>query len=74
MSINVDKLGALMVGVGITFFISAIAAWGTHIIVAIQALVGTETVSVGYGVLLAVGAFMPPVGVIHGYGIWFGAW
>lgn len=56
------------------FVVSPIVAWLTHIYVAIQALVSDAAVSVGYGILLAVGAFMPPVGVVHGVGIWFGWW
>ena len=42
-----------------------IAAWLTHIIVCIQNEVY---------LLLIAGAIVVPVGVIHGIGIWFGAW
>jgi hypothetical protein len=44
--------------------IAAIAAWITHVIVCIQA---------SAWVLLAFGCIIAPVGVIHGVGIWFGA-
>ena len=44
------------------FFIS-IAAMVTHIIVCIQAST--------WGLLIA-GALLPPIGVIHGIGLWFG--
>lgn len=44
-------------------FISAIPAWFTHIIVCLLA---------EKYLLLLVGAIIAPVGVIHGWGIWFG--
>lgn len=40
-----------------------IAAWVTHIVACIQA---------GAYILLAIGALLPPVGVIHGVMIWMG--
>lgn len=49
---------ALIVVVGL------IAAWMTHIIVSIQ------TAS---WILLLAGALLFPIGIIHGIGIWFGA-
>lgn len=61
---------ALMVGA----FFTCVAAWVTHIVVAISVLIGGSSISIAYGILLAVGVFMPPVGVIHGIGVWFGAW
>jgi hypothetical protein len=45
--------------------LSAAAAWVTHIIVCIK--------SASYLFLFA-GAVLPPIGVIHGYGVWFGVW
>lgn len=45
--------------------LSAAAAWVTHIIVCIK--------SASYLFLIA-GAVLPPIGVIHGYGVWFGVW
>jgi hypothetical protein len=48
------------------------AAWLTHVIVAIKAI--TATISTAYALLLIVGVFFPPVGVIHGIGVWLGAW
>jgi hypothetical protein len=65
------------VGAGITafvFVVGLIAAWITHVVVTISVLVSGASVSIAYGILLAVGVFMPPVGVIHGIGVWFGAW
>ena len=40
-----------------------ISAWLTHIVSCLMA---------GAYVLLLAGALVPPVGVIHGIGIWFG--
>jgi hypothetical protein len=45
------------------FGIAIVAAWITHIIVCLSAA--------NYLLLLA-GALIFPVGVIHGFGIWFG--
>lgn len=49
----------------ILFWFSLIAAWLTHVI---------HCISNGELVLLLAGAIAAPVGVIHGVGIWFGAW
>jgi hypothetical protein len=56
------------------FVCALVAAWITHVVVTISVLVSGTSVSIAYGILLAVGVFMPPVGVIHGIGVWFGAW
>ena len=42
-----------------------IAAWITHIVVCFK--------SGAWGFLIA-GAIMPPIGVVHGTGAWFGWW
>jgi hypothetical protein len=42
---------------------ASIAAWLTHIIVCLKA--GS------WGFLIA-GAVLPPIGIIHGLGLWFG--
>ena len=47
------------------FIITSISAWMTHVITCIQ----TEQ----WGFLIA-GAIAAPVGIVHGVGIWFGAW
>lgn len=43
---------------------TAIAAWITHVVSCIKAG------SIG---LLLLGAFIPPIGVIHGWMVWLGA-
>lgn len=52
---------------------ASVAGWITHIVVTIQYPTDGGD-SVAYAALLIVGAFMAPVGVIHGWGIWLGAW
>lgn len=58
----------------IAFVVSLFAAWGTHVVVSILALTGDASVQLGYGFLLLAGIVFPPLGVIHGYGVWFGIW
>ena len=50
--------------IGVLLGIACIAAWLTHIVATIKA---------GAYVLLLAGALVPPVGVIHGVMVWFGA-
>ena len=45
------------------FLLSCIPAWITHVI---------YTISNELYILLAIGAIIPPVGVVHGFMIWFG--
>ena len=45
--------------------LTALAAWVTHVVVCIKAA--------SYLFLIA-GAILPPVGVIHGWGVWLGVW
>lgn len=47
------------------FVASWVAAWGTHIIVCILT---------HQWLLLIAGAIVFPVGIVHGYSIWFGVW
>ena len=49
----------------IGLMLSIIAAWITHIVVCFKAAM--------FGYLIA-GAIFFPIGIIHGYGIWFGWW
>lgn len=71
-----DVLAASGVLAMVAAGIAAIAGYITHIIVAISVLAGSTQsgVSLGYGFLLAVGVIVPPVGMLHGIGVWFGAW
>lgn len=47
------------------FVLTMFAAWLTHVIVCIQT---------SSWVFLLAGAICAPVGVVHGIGLWFGAW
>lgn len=58
-----DGLTAGCLGLMIVMILLSIPAWITHVITTIQS---------EQWVLLVVGAFVPPIGVIHGWGIWFG--
>jgi len=53
------------------FFLSCFAAWLTHVVWIISMLL-LPTIPTGHIVIGVLGAFMPPIGVIHGFMIWFG--
>lgn len=55
------------------FAVAGVAAYVTHVIVAVSALAGGTAVA-GYAVLLVLGLLVPPIGAVHGVGVWFGAW
>lgn len=57
----------------IAFVVALMCAWATHIAWTISILVSDAGATVGQMVLAGIGAFMPPVGVVHGLMIWFGA-
>lgn len=47
----------------IAFIFTWIAAWVTHVLVCIKAAAW---------VLLVIGIVVPPIGIVHGVGVWFG--
>lgn len=49
----------------IVIALTCLAAWVTHVIVTIQA---------SQWIFLLAGAIFAPIGVVHGIGVWFGAW
>ena len=55
--------------VGVTAIVAMVSipvgAWGTHVIYCIQK---------EEWVFLIAGAIAAPIGIVHGIGIWFGAW
>ncbi len=55
----------IIIGIWMLVAISTIPAWITHVVVCIKA----ET-----WIFLLAGAVFAPIGVIHGWGVWFGAW
>lgn len=58
---------------GAVFVISCIASWLTHVVWIIAKLAGNAGATAGQIVLGILGSFVPPIGVIHGFMIWFGA-
>lgn len=55
------------------FFVVGFAAWATHIVWVIGKLAGSAGITGGQLLLAFLGSFIPPVGVVHGVMIWFGA-
>lgn len=55
----------------IALAVAPIAAWLTHIFWTVGALFGDDPVTTQQYVLMALGAFIPPIGVIHGLVLWF---
>lgn len=51
--------------VNVSFLLILFIAWLTHII--------TCLVAASWGFLIA-GAICFPIGIVHGVGVWFGAW
>ncbi|OJH53506.1 hypothetical protein ATN81_19150 [Agrobacterium pusense] len=56
--------GSLLALIPISAIVAAAAAWVTHVYVCIQA---------SAWILLAFGCVVAPVGIIHGVGVWLGA-
>lgn len=54
---------AVLLGIGMAVW--GVAAWITHVVVCLKAA--------SWGFLIA-GAIFFPIAIIHGTGIWFGAW
>lgn len=55
---------ALAIITAFALFATVVSAWVTHVIVCIKA---------SAWILLAFGCIVAPVGVIHGIGVWLGA-
>ena len=60
-----DALEVLGTLIGLALGLSCLAGWLTHVFICLAA---------GKWGFLLVGIFAPPIGIIHGIGIWFGAW
>lgn len=56
----------------IAFVLGIFTAWATHVIWIIRVLASDQGATAGQMVLGAIGAFIPPVVVIHGLMLWFG--
>lgn len=68
-----DALGLGLVLAFIGSIAACIGAWVTHLVWVIGKLAGDGGVTLGQVILGILGLFVPPVGVIHGIMIWFGA-
>lgn len=64
-AVNMHKVLGGITFVWIGLILASIAAWITHVVVCIKA---------SAWLFLIAGAIAAPVGVIHGIGVWFGAW
>ena len=51
----------------IAFIITSVIAWLHHVIYCLQHI----QTAYEWAILLA-GVILPPVGILHGYGLWFG--
>lgn len=63
---------AIIAALLICAFISLPLAWITHFVWIIKILASDKGATAGQMVLGALGAFMPPIGIVHGYLIWLG--
>ena len=63
---------SLGIGGVLALIVAPIAAWITHLVWVISALASDVGATFGQMALGAIGAFMPPVGVVHGVMIWLG--
>jgi hypothetical protein len=68
-----DKFGFGFVIFMFLFSLSCLAAWVNHIVWIISKLASDAGATTGQMVLGALGAFMPPVGVVHGFMLFFDA-
>lgn len=61
----------ILIGALVTFVVASAAAWATHVVWVIGKITSGDPVTGGEMALGVLGAFMPPIGVIHGVIIWF---
>lgn len=70
---NLDTLFAgMFAAIPFALVVGGIAAWVTHVVWIISQLASDFGATGGQMLLGAIGAFMPPVGAIHGLMIWLG--
>ena len=69
---RVDDTAGVVMSVGyLAFCIVCAAGWVRHVVWTIGKLASDQGATAGQMVLGAVGTFMPPIGVFHGFIIWF---
>jgi len=66
-----EKLGLGGFLAVIAFFFAVLGAWLTHVIWIVQTLASDLGATGGQITLGIIGTFVPPVGVIHGFVLWF---
>lgn len=72
--INIDAddwVAISIVGALLASIATLVAAWVTHVVWVIKILAGSAGVTFGQLLLGFLGTFIPPVGIIHGFIIWF---
>lgn len=55
----------------VAFVMTCAAAWITHVVWIIKVLASAAGATFGQIALGVLGAFLPPIGVIHGLILWF---
>lgn len=69
---DATETSAMLGVVGLVgFIISLAAAWITHVIWWVKLLMNEEMDTLGELFLAGIGTFVPPIGIIHGYILWF---
>lgn len=70
MRIDISEI--FTAGIPVIFAFAAVSAWVTHIVWIIGTLASDAGATASQMVLGAIGAFMLPVGVVHGVMLWLG--
>lgn len=68
MTIDMDDVFVIF---ATALFLTLPASWITHVVWVIRCLASSEGVTGGQAVLGVAGTLFPPIGVVHGYLIWF---
>jgi hypothetical protein len=69
---RIDHTAGVVLAVGyLAFCLVCAAGWVRHVVWTIGKLASDQGATAGQMVLGAVGTFMPPIGVLHGFIIWY---
>lgn len=66
-----DKVTLAGLGLFFSIIFATIAGYITHLFWAFETLMNDVGVTAGQFFLIVIGTFMPPIGVIHGFFLWF---
>ena len=58
----------------LTFILLNVAAYITHWVLLFKDIMGETEMTINLVLLYVLGAFISPIGMIHGWGNWFGVW